>query len=722
MGLHSRKTVPVVNSANNLRSPPEFHHLVRDSNESYQSSLGTCPDIHSEMPKFQTEQLGARESSPDGHFSKRSNEGIPIRFDAAALPRARTFRLPRSPLQAEREGQNSPLEGLHLEGRCLQSRCFRSSRPLPSKEPSETRNLSTCGSNKELISLSSRPSLRRADTFSFGSSQYTISNAPYSLQCVDSVSLAVDLLSLTDGVTKNQSISENDNSKSCGMCGNCCGNSYFKGIPFWAPERMKKLTPEERASVARHLLAKEEHGRLDRELRERNLELFSKARSVSELIKMRENEHSRGIISATSNVKPTRTANDKFYHSGKNVEEHSGSHSSETKLQIQTNEDTQSFLDLYPSSDLETALSPESSKPTRHDLGILGPGIPIHHTSTANEHECGGYCSNIVFEEPQKRSTSGCCDPMTNINDFEQKVEVGSRSAEDAPIDLGPDVLRSDSVFLEDEIRTRRAKNSRKFAQSIEEPRGDLKTASCSSQECHANMVDSRSQDHSCKHCQTVFACSSESENSRHNLQALRQQGICRCLSLRDVPSEVVSVSSAMESALAVKKGTPEVDCTASAAGQCSTSSGTQRKSVYFMAVCSSKLPALRNLSSVHIDSNVERKTGTKTRSTVLETTYPGLECDQCDVLEDKVRDLEEQLEVLRQVVILDCPNDSNYKVISGDDDISTSKKSTWTTKLWNTYMNTGTQSLPSERGRLKGEVEALRTAAEYLFSKLQSQ
>lgn len=59
--------------------------------------------------------------------------------------------------------------------------------------------------------------------------------------------------------------------RSCGMCGNCNGVG-LKGMPPWAPERLKLLTPEEREAVLSELRAKEEVGKLEAEIRQKRVD------------------------------------------------------------------------------------------------------------------------------------------------------------------------------------------------------------------------------------------------------------------------------------------------------------------------------------------------------------------------------------------------------------------------------------------------------------------
>lgn len=83
-------------------------------------------------------------------------------------------------------------------------------------------------------------------------------------------------------------------------------------------------------------------------------------------------------------------------------------------------------------------------------------------------------------------------------------------------------------------------------------------------------------------------------------------------------------------------------------------------------------------------------------------------ECGQCNDLEGKVRDLEEQLGVLEEVVTM-CGE--------GDADEKEKKPKTWKDKVMSAYYGS---SGGTEKQRLKQEVEALRKATDFLFQKLQ--
>lgn len=114
------------------------------------------------------------------------------------------------------------------------------------------------------------------------------------------------------------------------------------------------------------------------------------------------------------------------------------------------------------------------------------------------------------------------------------------------------------------------------------------------------------------------------------------------------------------------------------------------------------------------------------------------LDCAQCDDLQARVRDLEEQLGVLREVVKISAGNklgngaekdgakehqhlqrDDKCTRVSHDEQNTAPKKNkSWRDRVLGAYFaNTaGT----SEKARLKQEVEALRKATNFLFNKLQ--
>lgn len=90
-------------------------------------------------------------------------------------------------------------------------------------------------------------------------------------------------------------------------------------------------------------------------------------------------------------------------------------------------------------------------------------------------------------------------------------------------------------------------------------------------------------------------------------------------------------------------------------------------------------------------------------------------ECQECDDVEGRVKDLEEQLDVLREVVNM-CSE--NEQASSRRDSSSEKKGKSWMGKIASAYY--GSSTAAAERSRLKGEVEALRKATDFLFQKLQ--
>lgn len=90
-------------------------------------------------------------------------------------------------------------------------------------------------------------------------------------------------------------------------------------------------------------------------------------------------------------------------------------------------------------------------------------------------------------------------------------------------------------------------------------------------------------------------------------------------------------------------------------------------------------------------------------------------ECQECDDVEGRVKDLEEQLDVLREVVNM-CSE--NEQASSRRDSHSEKKGKSWMGKIASAYY--GSSTAAAERNRLKGEVEALRKATDFLFQKLQ--
>eukprot|EP00177_Eucheuma_denticulatum_P002690 GFKZ01004831.1.p1 GENE.GFKZ01004831.1~~GFKZ01004831.1.p1 ORF type:complete len:429 (-),score=81.95 GFKZ01004831.1:301-1587(-) len=110
---------------------------------------------------------------------------------------------------------------------------------------------------------SSRTSrLPRAGTFAFGSERMNAdSEGKGGLEEVGRDAVEMQGVSSVDLEQKGRSI--------CGMCSGC--GVGLKGMPPWAPERLKLMTEEERADVWREFNQKEERGRLERELRVKRL-------------------------------------------------------------------------------------------------------------------------------------------------------------------------------------------------------------------------------------------------------------------------------------------------------------------------------------------------------------------------------------------------------------------------------------------------------------------
>lgn len=94
--------------------------------------------------------------------------------------------------------------------------------------------------------------------------------------------------------------------------------------------------------------------------------------------------------------------------------------------------------------------------------------------------------------------------------------------------------------------------------------------------------------------------------------------------------------------------------------------------------------------------------------------------CGHCELLEGKVRDLEEQLDVLRGVVSISSGHPGSNNGADVSDDGNVAKKSSWKSKVMSAYYGNGSSASLSERARLKEEVEALRKATDFLFARLQ--
>lgn len=93
-------------------------------------------------------------------------------------------------------------------------------------------------------------------------------------------------------------------------------------------------------------------------------------------------------------------------------------------------------------------------------------------------------------------------------------------------------------------------------------------------------------------------------------------------------------------------------------------------------------------------------------------------DCGFCEKYEQKVVDLEHQLDVLREVVKLCSFNEEASKKEQEEMQRSLKKNKSWMDKIANAYY--GHSASADERSRLKEEVEVLRKATDYLFQKLQ--
>lgn len=100
-------------------------------------------------------------------------------------------------------------------------------------------------------------------------------------------------------------------------------------------------------------------------------------------------------------------------------------------------------------------------------------------------------------------------------------------------------------------------------------------------------------------------------------------------------------------------------------------------------------------------------------------------DCNQCDDLEGKVKDLEEQLDVLREVVKMCAEQDekereSRESSNEGGVQLQREKRKgkTWMGKIASAYY--GSSTAANERNKLKDEVDALRKATDLLFKKMQ--
>lgn len=93
-------------------------------------------------------------------------------------------------------------------------------------------------------------------------------------------------------------------------------------------------------------------------------------------------------------------------------------------------------------------------------------------------------------------------------------------------------------------------------------------------------------------------------------------------------------------------------------------------------------------------------------------------DCGFCEKYEEKVADLEHQLDILKEVVKLCSFNEEASKKEQEEMQRSLKKNKSWMGKIANAYY--GHSASAGERTRLKEEVEVLRKATDYLFQKLQ--
>ena len=85
--------------------------------------------------------------------------------------------------------------------------------------------------------------------------------------------------------------------------------------------------------------------------------------------------------------------------------------------------------------------------------------------------------------------------------------------------------------------------------------------------------------------------------------------------------------------------------------------------------------------------------------------------CEACNALETKVKDLEEQVELLKGIVDLTRKNAAQNE--------TDKKNKGWKYKMLGTYYGSGAST--SEKNNLKGEAEALRKTTDAMFYKLQN-
>lgn len=163
---------------------------------------------------------------------------LQLRTSRASLPRGHTFRAPRSPAVVS-DAELATARGPQASG-----------------------GLSNSGSKKPAVP---RRSLPRAGTFAYGGALRTAKSVEEEQQEARARAKAANDADIFKRVPSDLTA---DAKAVCGMCGNC-GGGGSKSMPPWAPERLERMSPSERESVMRKFRAKEELGRLDRELRDK---------------------------------------------------------------------------------------------------------------------------------------------------------------------------------------------------------------------------------------------------------------------------------------------------------------------------------------------------------------------------------------------------------------------------------------------------------------------
>lgn len=93
-------------------------------------------------------------------------------------------------------------------------------------------------------------------------------------------------------------------------------------------------------------------------------------------------------------------------------------------------------------------------------------------------------------------------------------------------------------------------------------------------------------------------------------------------------------------------------------------------------------------------------------------------DCGFCESLEVKVRNLEEQLDVLKEVVQW-CSDQEEVTQKEIEDEFVQKRSQTWMDKIASAYY--GNTASAGERSRLREEVDILRKATDFMFKKLQA-